>query len=306
MKNFKILLILILVFSLITIYGCKKEVKTSEILVTVIDNEGKPVQDVNLSLDGKSGKTDSQGKYTFSNIDFGKYKIRATKEEFEDFEDEIEISSAEKKEIKIVLNKKSEFEEIKNYSDIESFHVIAEFRTKEATSDQRIELITENFGKREYMKVTNLNTGELYTEIYSDEKIAKIRYSEKGEFYEMPREQIGSISESFHSLVNEYAKGIKDAFNQRIKIPQGSLEYSVRKIGTEKVNNYMTTKYEFRDEVIYQNEKTKVLYEIWVINSGKYKNFPTKLNAIMTFQDGSMLSYTINIFELGEAKIPKF
>ncbi len=136
-------------------------------------------------------------------------------------------------------------------------------------------------------------------------KTAKIRYDEKGQFYEMKREEVRDISNTFHSMVNELVTGVIKDYNYRIKIPQGLLEYSIKKVGTEKVNNYSTTKYDYTGETTYQNDKTKFLYEIWLINSGKYKNFPTKLNAIMSFQDGSMLSYIINIFELGEAKVPK-
>lgn len=305
MKKLNLLIILLLIISLITIYGCKKEAKTSDIIISVLDENGKPLQDVNITLDGKSGKSDSQGKITFSKLNPGSYNFKATKDEFEDYEDSITISEGEKKEIKVILNKKSEFEEVKYYSDISSYHVIAEYRDKDAKFSQKIELITEDFGKREYLKVTNLFTGELYSEIFIDEKTAKIRYEEKGQFYEMKREEVGDISDTFHSMVNELVTGVMKDYNDKIKIPQGSLEYSIKKVGTEKVNNYSTTKYDYTGETTYQNEKTKFLYEIWLINSGKYKNFPTKLNAIMSFQDGSMLSYTINIFELGEAKVPK-
>lgn len=283
----------------------RKKQKTSDIIISVLDENGKPLQDVNITLDGKSGKSDSKGNITFSKLTPGSYNFKATKEGFEDYEDSITLSEGEKKEIKVTLNKKSELEEIKYYSDISSYHVIAEYRDKDAKFDQKIELITEDFGKREYLKVTNLFTGELYSEIFMDEKIAKIRYEEKGEFYEMKREEVGSISDSFHSMVNELVNGVMKDYNEKIKIPQGSLEYSIKKVGTDKVNNYSTTKYEYTGETTYKNEKTKFLYEIWLINSGKYKNFPTKLNAIMSFQDGSMVSYTINIFELGEAKVPK-
>ncbi|MCX8095786.1 MAG: carboxypeptidase-like regulatory domain-containing protein [Caldisericia bacterium] len=305
MKKINFLLILFLIIIFITFYGCKKETKTSDIIVTIQDIDGTSIQDANITFDGKSGKSDSQGKYTFSKIEKGSYNLKITKEGFEDFEETIDISQGEKREVKVVLNKKSEFEEIKNYSEIESFHVIAEYRGKEGKNDQKIELITENFGKKEYMKVVNLYTGKLYAEIFTDEKTAKIRYGEKEDFYEMKREEVGSLSESFHSMINELVDGIKEEFNEKIKIPQGSLEYSLKRVGTEKINNYQTIKYEYSGEANYQNEKTKFLYEIWAINSGKYKNYPTKINAIMSFQDGSMISYTINIFELGEAKVPK-
>ncbi len=304
MKKLNFLIILILIFSLTIIYGCKKVEKKGDLTVYVYDNENKPIESANLNLDGKTGKTDSSGKYTFTKLDYGSYTLKISKEGFEDEEEDLTFSEGGKNEIKITLNKKEEFEEIKNYSDIDSFHIIAEYRDKKAKYDQKFEIISENYGKKEYLKSTNLNTGELYAEIFMDEKTAKIRYKEKGEFYEMKREEVGSIAESFYTMVNDLVNGVKEEFNKTIKFPDGSINLSVKKVGTEKVNNYSTMKYEYSGETTYQNEKTKFLYEIWVIDSGKYKNYPTKINAIMSFQDGSMISYTINIFELGEAKVP--
>lgn len=305
MKKLNLLIILLLIIFLITIYGCKKEAKTSDIIISVLDENGKPLQDVNITLDGKSGKSDSQGKITFSKLNPGSYNLKATKEGFEDYEESVNVSEGEKKEIKVTLIKKSEFEEIKNYTDIPSFHLIAEYRGKDPENDQKIEIITEDYGKRQYLRATNLNTGKLYSEIFIDEDTAKIRYKEDGEFYEVKRELVGSIAESFYVMVNDLVNVVRENFNEKIKLPEGSIEVSIKKVLTEEVNNYSATEYQFSGETTYQNEKTKFLYRIWLINSGKYKNYPTKLIATMSFSDGSMLSYTINIFELGEAKVPK-
>lgn len=271
MKKFNLLIILLLIFSLISIYGCKKEAKTNDIIISVLDENGKPLQDVNITLDGKSGKSDSKGNITFSKLTPGSYNFKATKDDFEDYEDSITLSEGEKKEIKVTLNKKSEFEEIKYYSDISNYHVIAEYRDKDGKFSQKIELITEDFGKMEYLKVTNLFTGELYSEIFIDEKTTKIRYDEKGQFYEMKREEVRDISNTFHSKVYELVTKVLKDYNDKIKIPQGSLEYSIKKVGTEKVNNYSTTKYDYTGETTYQNDKTKFLYEIWLIVLGEAK-----------------------------------
>ncbi|MGC8943490.1 MAG: carboxypeptidase-like regulatory domain-containing protein [Caldisericia bacterium] len=302
MKKF-IFFTLIILLS-IYFFGCGKKVIKNDINVTVLDGNSNPIKGVNLSLDGKSGTTDSNGKYIFVQIEEGAYTLKASKEGFEEKEENISVSEGKKQEIKIVLNEKTSFEEIKNYSDIESFHLIAEYRTKEAKYDQKFEIISENYGKKEYLKASDLNSGELHAEIFMDEKTAKIRYEEGGDFYELKREEVGSIAESFSSMVNELINGVKDEFNKSIKTPEGSLNVSIKKVGTEKVNDYPTTKYVYEGETTYQNQKTKFMYEIWTINGGDFKNYPTKLNGMIVFEDNSIQSFTINIFDLGKAKVP--
>jgi len=49
------------------------------------------------------------------------------------------------------------------------------------------------------MKVSDLKTGKVQAEMLIYENKAKIRYEEE-EWLELPREQIGSMSESFHPL----------------------------------------------------------------------------------------------------------
>lgn len=303
MKKLNFLIILILILSFVTIFGCKKVEKKADLTVYVYDSENNPLPSANLNLNGKVGLTDSSGKYTFTQLDYGSYTLKISKEEFEDKEESVDISQSGKNEIKVVLNKKEEISEIKNYSDIESFHLIAEYRTKEGKYDYKIEIISENFGKREYLKTVDLNTNKLYAEIFMDEKVAKVRYEEGGDFYELKREEVGSIAESFSSLVNDLVYSIKDEFEKSIKTPEGSLKVSIRKVGTETVNGYSTTKYVNEGETTYQNEKGKFMYEIWIINKGEYKNYPTKFNGIISVEDG-MYSFTINIFDLGKAKVP--
>lgn len=300
----KLFFLTLIIFLSIYFFGCGKRVIKNDINITVFDEKNNPLKGVNLSLDDKTGITDNNGKYTFSQVEEGSYILKVSKEGFEEKEESILITEGKKQEIKIVLIEKASFDEIKNYSDIKSFHIVLEYRTKEGKYDQKIEIISEDYGKKEYLKTTNLNTGKFQNEIYMDEKIAKIRYDEKGDFYEMKREEIGSIAGSFSSMVNELVNGVKEDFNTSIKTPEGSVNVSIKKVGTEKVNNYNATKYSYEGESTYQNQKTKFKNEIWIINSGEYKNYPTKINAMLVFEDESTESFTINIFELGEAKVP--
>jgi len=298
-------LTLITIFILIFSFGCGKKIIKNDINVTVLDSENKPLNDVNLTLDGKSGKTDKDGKYKFPQIEEGSYTLKASKDGYEDSTENILVSEGKSQNIKIVLNKKATFEEIKSFSDISSFHLIGEYRTIDAKGDQKVEIISEDNGKREYLKVTDLYTNKLISEMYLDEKVGRIRYEENGNVMELKREELGSITESFKSMTSDLIEGLRGEFNERIKTPEGVITYSIKKEKEENVNNYSTTKYVYEGETTYQNEKAKFRHEIWVINKGEYKNMVTKINGMLIVEDG-MYSYTINIFDYGKAKVKEF
>jgi hypothetical protein len=298
-------LTLITIFILIFSFGCGKKIIKNDIYVTVLDSENKPLSDVNLTLDGKSGKTDKDGKYKFPQIEEGSYTLKASKDGYEDSTENILVSEGKSQNIKIVLNKKATFEEIKSFSDISSFHLIGEYRTIDAKGDQKVEIISEDNGKREYLKVTDLYTNKLISEMYLDEKVGRIRYEENGNVMELKREELGSITESFKSMTSDLIEGLRGEFNERIKTPEGVVTYSIKKEKEENVNNYSTTKYVYEGETTYQNEKAKFRHEIWVINKGEYKNMVTKINGMIILEEG-MYSYTINIFDYGKAKVKEF
>jgi hypothetical protein len=305
MKKIIFLTLIITIFILSFSFGCGKKVIKNDINVTILDSENKPLSDVNLTLDGKSGKTDKDGKYKFPQIEEGSYTLKASKDGYEDGTENILVSEGKSQNIKIVLNKKASFEEIKSFSDISSFHLIGEYRTIDAKGDQKVEIISEDNGKREYLKVTDLYTNKLISEMYLDEKVGRIRYEENGNVMELKREELGSITESFKSMTSDLIEGLRGEFNERIKTPEGVVTYSIKKEKEENVNNYSTTKYVYEGETTYQNEKAKFRHEIWVINKGEYKNMVTKINGMLIVEDG-MYSYTINIFDYGKAKVKEF
>jgi len=305
MKKIIFLTLIITIFILSFSFGCGKKVIKNDIYVTVLDSENKPLSDVNLTLDSKSGKTDKDGKYKFPQIEEGSYTLKASKDGYEDSTENILVSEGKSQNIKIVLNKKATFEEIKSFSDISSFHLIGEYRTIDAKGDQKVEIISEDNGKREYLKVTDLYTNKLISEMYLDEKVGRIRYEENGNVTELKREELGSITESFKSMTSDLIEGLRGEFNERIKTPEGVVTYSIKKEKEENVNNYSTTKYVYEGETTYQNEKAKFKHEIWVINKGEYKNMVTKINGMIILEEG-MYSYTINIFDYGKAKVKEF
>lgn len=299
-----ILLTLILTFFLsVSLLACGKKVIKNDINVFVSDSKNNPLPNVNLTLDGRTGKTDSNGNYTFKQVEEGMYILKASKDGYEEGSDNILVSEGKTQHIKIVLKEKVAFEEIKNYSDLKSFKIIIEYKDISSNINQKIEIIREDFGNKEYMKVVDLKTGKTQTEMVMDENKAKIRYEEK-EWYELPRSEVGNLTETFSSLAKEVVDNITNYFNENIKTPGGSISYSINKIGYESINNYSTTKYLMIGKTKIENEQFETESSIWIINSGEYKNYPTKFTYILHLKDGET-TYTINILEYGKAKVPE-
>jgi len=297
-----ILMTIIFLFSF-SILSCGKKVIKNDINVTVFDSKNSPLKDVNLSLDGKTGKTDENGKFTFSQVEEGTYTLIASKDGFSDSSENILISEGKKQEIKITLKEKIAFEEIKDFSDIDSFEMIIEYKTQDDSEKQKIEIIRENYGKKEYLKVIDLKTEKITTELLIDGDKAKIRYEEE-EWHELPKEQVESISESFWSLAKDIVDNVREDFNYSFKTPEGEISYSVDKIGDENVNDYITTKYVIKGKTIEMNNgEIQLEYQIWIINKGDYKNYPSRVIFNYNAKE-SELMYTINIYKYGEAKVP--
>lgn len=303
MKKIILFTLISILFLSVSLFACGKKVIKNDINVFVSDSKNNPLNDVNLTLDGKTGKTDNNGNYTFKQVEEGTYTLKASKDGYEEGSENILVSEGKTQLIKIVLKEKVVFEEVKNYSELKSFKMVIEYKEPTSNINQKIEIIREDFGKKEYMKVVDLKTGKTQTEMVMDENKAKIRYEEK-EWFELPRSEVGSLTESFSSFAKDLVDNATKDFNENIKTPEGSFSYSIDKIGSESINNYSTTKYLMKGKTKVENEQFELEAYIWVINSGEYKNYPTKINYTLHLKDKDMV-YTINILEYGKAKVPE-
>lgn len=303
MKKIILLVLISILFLSVSLLACGKKVIKNDINVFVSDSKNNPLIDVDLTLDGKIGKTDSNGNYTFKQVEEGTYTLKASKDGYEEKSDNILVSEGKTQHIKIVLKEKVAFEEVKNYSELKSFKMVIEYKEPTSNINQKIEIIREDFGNKEYMKVVDLKTSKTQTEMVMDENKAKIRYEEK-EWFELPRSEVGNLTEAFSSFAKEAVDNLTKDFNENIKTPEGSISYSINKIGSESINNYSTIKYLMKGKTKFENEQFEMESSIWIINSGEYKNYPTKFIYILHLKDGDTI-YTINILEYGEAKVPE-
>lgn len=303
MKKIILLVLISILFLSVSLLACGKKVIKNDINVFVSDSKNNPLIDVDLTLDGKIGKTDSNGNYTFKQVEEGTYTLKASKDGYEEKSDNILVSEGKTQHIKIVLKEKVAFEEVKNYSELKSFKMVIEYKEPTSNINQKIEIIREDFGNKEYMKVVDLKTSKTQTEMVMDENKAKIRYEEK-EWFELPRSEVQKLTEAFSSFAKEAVDNLTKDFNENIKTPEGSISYSINKIGSESINNYSTIKYLMKGKTKFENEQFEMESSIWIINSGEYKNYPTKFIYILHLKDGDTI-YTINILEYGEAKVPE-
>lgn len=92
-RCFLIYLVLILVS--LSFFGCTV---SSTILTGIVKNEdNQPLKDVTIYLDGRTSKTDDNGKFEFRNLETKKYKLSVNLEGFYPYETEVDISQGENK-----------------------------------------------------------------------------------------------------------------------------------------------------------------------------------------------------------------
>ncbi|HQJ57195.1 MAG TPA: transporter substrate-binding domain-containing protein [Caldisericia bacterium] len=92
-RFFLIYLVLILVS--LSFFGCNGN---STFLTGIVKNEdNQPLKDVTIYLDGRTSKTDDNGKFEFRNLETKKYKLSVNLEGFYPYETEVDISQGENK-----------------------------------------------------------------------------------------------------------------------------------------------------------------------------------------------------------------
>ncbi|WP_255192717.1 carboxypeptidase-like regulatory domain-containing protein [Natronobeatus ordinarius] len=76
-----------------------------EVTFTVEDEEGDPIEDATVDLDGDEGTTGSDGSVTYTDLEDGEYVVNADADSYEDAEETVTING-EDKEVTLVLDEK--------------------------------------------------------------------------------------------------------------------------------------------------------------------------------------------------------
>lgn len=301
MKRF---LLVVVVLSLLMLAGCSggaNSKKTSNLTVTVLDNENKPISGATIGLDGKTGSTDSNGKYTFKSLEEGSFTVNVSKEGYEDNSDSIDVTAGKDAALTITLSKKTseQVSELKELSSIKSYAFTFVTKDEEGkTSTIKEEL--NDFGKREHLIVINEN-GEVETEYFLVNDKAKMKSGD--EWMEFTGEQATNMGGMFSSLAESFSNNAISWYNEAVRVPGGSVTF--KRFGNETVNGYPTTKYEYTitGEKYLGGDYEKVVVNYWVINSGNYKDYTTRLIFEYTptkNSTGNYQSIEFNFTRLGE------
>lgn len=274
----KILVAIVLVSFMFVVVGCKgggtTTSKTSNLTIKVVDTENKALSSVSLDLNGTKGTTDSSGSYVFKNLNAGSYTVEAILEGYESNSGSVEITEGKDASLTITLSKKETVEELQEFSNLKSYEFTFVMKQKNGKTET-IKSEINDYGKREHMIITN-EEGEVETEYYLVNDKAKMR-SGSEEWLEFTGEQAESMSGMFSSLAQSFVDSAQGWYNTSIKTPQADVSFV--KLGTETVNGYSTTKYQYtvKGSALGTTDYDKVTVTYWVINKGDYKNYTTRL-----------------------------
>lgn len=270
--------------------------KTSNVTVTVNDEDGNAISSVELTMGDYSGKTGDDGKYVFNDVKAGNYTIKATKEGYEDGSEDIAVTAGEDKTVTITLKKVKQAEKLKDYSTLKSYKAVMEMKSEDSSENSKFVVMQDNYGKSQHL--IGYENGKKQFELYVVGDKAKI--FSNGTWLEVPAGQIGAFTASYANLFKNMIDQIETDYNGWVKSPNGNASYRIRKIGTETVNGYSTTKYHFSGEETTENEKTVGTADIWIINRGPYKDYMTRMIVTSTSSTGEKDTLTINATDFGK------
>lgn len=285
--------------------GCSKggggtQPKTSQVNVSVADDSGNTLSGVSLTIGSYSGTTDSSGKYTFTDVKSGSYTVKAIKDGYKDASTDVTVGEGESKTVNLALNKKAVAEEIKDYSRLKSYKATIEVKNSSGTGDQKIEILQDDYGKKQHITVIDSKTGENQFELYLDGDKAKIRSDDT--WVEMSAEQVKGITQGFLTFIDATVTGVRAGYNASVKTLEGSASYSINKVGSETVNDYPTIKYLMKSMATSVGEQTIAQAEVWIIGSGSYKNYSTRM-IISVINKGETDTMTVNISDFDKVTI---
>jgi len=303
MKKIVVMGIILLLFVGVFV-GCSggggTTTKMSKVDVSVADDSGNTLSGVSLTIGSYSGTTDSSGKYTFTDVKSGSYTLKAIKDGYKDASTDVTVGEGESKTVNLALNKKAVAEEIKDYSKLKGYKATIEVKSSSGTGNQKIEILQDDYGKKQHITVIDSKTGENQFELYLDGDKAKIRSDDT--WVEMSDEQVKGITQGFLAFVDAAVTGVRAGYNASVKTLEGSASYSINEVGSETVNDYPAIKYLMKAMATSVGEQTIPEAEVWVISSGSYKNYPTRM-IISVINKGETDTMTVNSLDFDKVTI---
>lgn len=298
----KILLVMVVMF-LLVFAGCTKGTsKTSNLTVKVVDQDNAVVSSATAKLDGQSGTTDASGKYVFKSLNEGSYSIDVSKEEYQSNTNSVNITGGKDSEITITIARLSseEISELKELSTIKSYAFTFVIKDKDGKKTTTILEEINDFGKKEHLVVID-EEGEVETEYYLVNNKAKIRSGD--EWMELTGEEASNMGGIFSSMAETFNSSARGWYNEAVRVPGASATF--KRLGTETANGYPTTKYEYTitGEKYVGLDYQKIVATYWVINSGSYKDYTTRLVMEYTPSQNSTAPYQMlefNFTSFGE------
>ncbi len=274
--------------------GGETQPKTSTITVSVFDEGGSALSGVFLVMGDHSGETGDSGKCIFDDVESASYTIYASKDGYEDESESIAVSAGESKTVSLTLKKVEETAEtLKNYSTEKSYKLELEGKSGSGKISKII-ILYDDYGKSQYLATYEGDKKEFELYIVDD----KAKVSTDGEWMDIPFESVEMLAATYRGLVEYTWKGVEESYNKSVTIP--GFSYTVEEVGRETVNGYPATKYHM--SVIATSEEGKKMEsssDVWIINSGPYKGYPTRIVATTKSGDETVTT-TMNISDFGK------
>ncbi len=275
-------------------HGAQNNPATAQLTVIVQDESGNPVEGLKVSIGDKSLFTDSSGKAIFNALNPGDYTITVEKDGYSSESPDVSLKGGDKKEITISIEKEEAASSIKDITNLKSYKLVFEIKNSDR-ENSKIVIYQDDFGKKQHIIVMG-NNGKPELEIYIVGDKAKAKTDDE-KWMEIPSSTVSALASSTLGFAENLLKDTITSYNVAVK--SGKAEYVVKKLGTETVNGYPTTKYHvvIADQV--NGETGSIEGYIWVINSGPYKDYAARMD--IRFKSGTEEEgFVVNLTDIGK------
>ncbi|WP_407919061.1 carboxypeptidase regulatory-like domain-containing protein [Caldisericum exile] len=281
-------------------FGCsggttsQNQTKTYSLTVQVVDaGDNSPIEGVKVSIDGQSGTTDNSGKVEIKNLSSGTYTIKASKEGYSDNSLEVSITDSSKT-VSISLSKQT-LTKLTDLSKAKSYYYTLKVKEVSGKLQTNIEIYVDDFGNKEKLISYNPD-GKVDMEIYvvGDKGLIKMG---GGNNMSVDKDTAKGYIENIASIGQSFVSSFKDEYDNFVITPSGTLTVKVSK-GTQ--NGYSTDSVEYTVNI----SGAQYTFAGWVINSGEYKGFLTRLlieNKTPNLKSDEIKTIEINVKDFGKS-----
>ncbi len=308
MKRKVLIAVIVLLFVSVLFVGCggksgssvnpqENKPKTATLVIRVTDGNGSPIDSAGVTVYGSKVTTNSNGEVTVKNLKPGNYTVDVEKEGYENASEDVNILAGDSKRVAFTLDKKENTDTLKSLSKLKSYKATIEMKSENSNDSSKTVMIQDDYGKSERITVYGKD-GKVQLDVYVVGDKAKMKSGDGDKWQNLP----ANSAQMFTKTAIQFAEGVMNSTTKEYNdtIIGKDSAYSIKREGSETMNGYRTNKYHISAKVTSGKDKGHMDAYIWVINSGSYKDYTTRMEVTTLSSEDGKAVLDINLTGIGK------